>query len=273
VPTLTRGGGTNNRANSNSSDRNVRAGGANASKPPPPLVFDDTCKGSDVFPSAGDREVTVKEQLAFERKGHVCIRGIIKPDEASEMVSGLIKETKARQLEAFRHRISVLCPGQDASRWGCVRVEFNRPVAVESAAWFQPFFLNLKYDLPVSQFVSNESTRAAISRVNSPTEAMQVLEKHSEEEVGFLQTFNLHRPGWRAPGGAAEGAVSSPSTSEPTPCAEFILSKRLAKVAAQLLGVDEEVGLSLLGGEGQIGYVDHAGCHQLNRVLTCKSKT
>jgi len=31
------------------------------------------------------------------------------------MVSQLIKETKARQLEAFKHRISVLCPGYDAS--------------------------------------------------------------------------------------------------------------------------------------------------------------
>ena len=34
-----------------------------------------------MFPTAGDREVTVEEQLTFERKGHVCIRGILRAEE------------------------------------------------------------------------------------------------------------------------------------------------------------------------------------------------
>lgn len=139
-----------------------KASNKTPSKPVSPLVFDDTSKGSDAFSSEGDREVSVMEQLAFERKGHVCIRGILTQDEATEMVSGLIKETKARQLEAFRHRVSVLCPGYDPSL------------------------------------------------VNSPADAMAILEAHSDEEVGFLQTFNLHRPPATT---AARGGSGPPQTA------------------------------------------------------------
>ena len=41
-------------------------------------------------------------------------------------------------------------------------------------------------------------------------------QKHSQEEVGFLQTFNLHRDGKSA-------------------AREFIMSKRFAKIAADLM--------------------------------------
>ena len=166
-----------------------------ASKPRTPLVFDDSCKGSDVFPPWEDREITLAEQLAFERKGHVCVRGVLRPDEASEMVAALIKETKARQLEAFRHRVSVLCPGFDASR------------------------------------------------VTTVAEAMEVLERHSTEEVGFLQTFNLHRDA--RPRGGPEAPGEGDNHASPGGVAAYILSKRLAKVAAQLLGVEEDEKLRL----------------------------
>ena len=58
--------------------------------------------------------MSLQELLAYERKGHVCIRGVLSQDEARPMVSDLIRATKARQLDAYRHRISVLCPGVDA---------------------------------------------------------------------------------------------------------------------------------------------------------------
>ena len=154
-----------------------------------PLVFDDSSRASDVFPSEGDRDVSLQELLAYERKGHVCIRGVLSQDEARPMVSDLIRETKARQLDAYRHRISVLCPGVDADA------------------------------------------------VASEAEALDVLARGSEEEVGFLQTFNLHRPTRRAGASSANPASSS---SDATPCARYILSRRLAKVAAELLGVEED---------------------------------
>ena len=156
-------------------------------------MFDDSSQGSDVFPASGDRDVTLQEQLAFERKGHVCVRGVLSNDEAKGMVSELIRETKARQLEAYRHRIAVLCPDQDPTR------------------------------------VQNEA------------EALDVLRKHSDEEVGFLQTFNLHRRSAAFPPGSlssARDATTSPNALPP--CAKYILSRRLAKVAAELLGAEEE---------------------------------
>ena len=152
-------------------------------------MFDDSSRASDVFPSEGDRDVSLQELLAYERKGHVCIRGVLSQDEARPMVSDLIRETKARQLDAYRHRISVLCPGVDADA------------------------------------------------VASEAEALDVLARGSEEEVGFLQTFNLHRPTRRAGASSADPASSS---SDATPCARYILSRRLAKVAAELLGVEED---------------------------------
>ena len=158
-------------------------------------MFDDSSQGSDVFPASGDRDVTVQEQLAFERKGHVCVRGVLSNDEAKGMVSELIRETKARQLEAYRHRIAVLCPDQDPTR------------------------------------------------VRDEAEALDVLRKHSDEEVGFLQTFNLHRPSAATPpgsGGARTRDFSEPEKDALPPCAKYILSRRLAKVAAELLGAEEE---------------------------------
>ena len=73
-----------------------------------PLVFDDSSQGSEVFPASGDRDVSVQEQLAFERKGtSACAASL--GDEAKSMVSELSAD-KRGQLEAYRHRIAVLCP-------------------------------------------------------------------------------------------------------------------------------------------------------------------
>tara|TARA_B110000977_G_scaffold53398_1_gene72557 strand:+ start:27743 stop:29107 length:1365 start_codon:yes stop_codon:yes gene_type:complete len=192
-----RGGGGKKSASRDRGDYISLATASAPSRPIPPLVFDDSSQGSEVFLSSGDRTVTMQEQLHFERKGHVCVRDILSNDEAKGMVSDLIKETKARQLEAYRHRIAVLCPTQD----------------------------------PMS--------------VHTEQEALAVLKKHSDEEVGFLQTFNLHRPNSSPPGSErkreGENTSSENLTSQALPsCAQYILSKRLAKVAAELLGAGEE---------------------------------
>jgi len=183
--------------------------------------FDDLCVATDAFPREGDREATIEEQLAFERKGHACVRGVLTHEEAAGMVSVLIRETNARTLEAYRHRVEVLCP------------------------------------------------RVDLASIRSVDDARNALAAESEEDVGFLQTFNLHRDaedvqdpecvsGAECLSGAS-GSKSSPgSSSSPAPslpsrdsnpedphrrsAASYILSRRLATVAASLLGADSSRG-------------------------------
>jgi hypothetical protein len=78
--------------------------------------------------------------------------------------------------------------------------------------------------------------------VQNEAEALDVLRKHSDEEVGFLQTFNLHRRSAAFPPGSRDVArdEGAPETNALPPCAKYILSRRLAKVAAELLGAEEE---------------------------------
>jgi hypothetical protein len=133
--------------------------------------FNDASVGTDVF--AGERQVTLEERLHYERDGHVCIRKAI--DDAfacNPMVRALTTEIMSRRLEAYKHRVAVLCPGVNARD------------------------------------------------VQSVDDAKSVLKKHSHEDVGFLQTFNLHRD------------VKSDAR-------EYILSKRFAKIAADLLGCEK----------------------------------
>ena len=116
---------------------------------------------------------TVDDRLAYERKGHVCIRDVLTDDEARNMSIELVKvilflstlipvraivltscfvcsqETKHRTLLAYKHRVSVLCP----------------PGAVD------------------------------LDAITTESQAMDAIAQYSEEEVGFLQTFNIHRDG------------------------------------------------------------------------------
>ena len=141
------------------------------------LVFDDSSKGTDVFamdaPHVPPAATTVDDRLAYERKGHVCIRDVLTDDEARNMSIELVKvilflstlitvraikltscfvcsqETKHRTLLAYKHRVSVLCP----------------PGAVD------------------------------LDAITTESQAMDAIARYSEEEVGFLQTFNIHRDG------------------------------------------------------------------------------
>ena len=146
-------------------------------------------RASDVFPPRVTATCPSRGCSPTSARGHVRIRRRPLPGRgARPTVSDLIRETKARQLDAYRHRISVLCPGVDADT------------------------------------------------VASEAEALDVLARGSEEEVGFLQTFNLHRP-TAAPARPQPTRRPRPRTPHP---ARVILSRRLAKVAAELLGVEED---------------------------------
>ena len=172
------------------------------------LVFDDSSKGTDVFamdaPHVPPAATTLEDRLFFERKGHACIRNVLTQDEARAMAVALIRETRTRTLLAYKHRVSVLCP----------------PGAVD------------------------------VDAIESEEDAMRAIERYSDEEVGFLQTFNIHRDNYVAGGDDSSNddsskntAVSGDSTSDGiTECAGYIMSRRLARIAAELLGADENEG-------------------------------
>ena len=145
----------------------------------------------------------LEDRLFFERKGHACIRNVLTQDEARSMAVALIRETRTRTLLAYKHRVSVLCP----------------PGAVD------------------------------VDAIESEEDAMRAIERYSDEEVGFLQTFNIHRDNYVAGESSNDDessnstAVSGDSTSDGIKeCAGYIMSRRLARIAAELLGADENEG-------------------------------
>jgi len=133
-------------------------------------TFDDASVGTNAFD--GSRDISAAESLHYERNGHVCIRQAVDGFACNPMVRALTTEIMSRRLEAYRHRVAVLCPS-----------------------------VNSKDIVTID-------------------DAKRALKKHSKEDVGFLQTFNLHRD---------DGSAAR----------EYILSKRFAKIAADLLGCEK----------------------------------
>ena len=82
-----------------------------------------------------------------------------------------------------------------------------------------------------------------VDAIQSEEEAMKAIARYSDEEVGFLQTFNIHRDNYTA---GKRGEDSSTDVSERSEgieeCAGYIMSRRLARIAAELLGADESEG-------------------------------
>ena len=82
-----------------------------------------------------------------------------------------------------------------------------------------------------------------VDAIQSEEEAMKAIARYSDEEVGFLQTFNIHRDNYTA---GKRGEDSSTDVSERSEgieeCAGYIMSRRLARIAAELLGADENEG-------------------------------
>lgn len=145
----------------------LRAVSANAST----KNFDDGGRGTTTLFDDGGRGTTLEECLRYEREGHTCIRGAVDAMEMIPMVKALSGEIMSRRMEAYRHRVSVLCPQVDARE------------------------------------------------LRDVEDAKRALKKHSQEDVGFLQTFNLHR-------------------EQTSAAREYIMSKRFAKIAAELMGCE-----------------------------------
>ncbi len=54
--------------------------------------------------------LALPQLLRYERKGHVATRGVLAAAELSAFVAPLSDALAAHRLDAFRHRVAVLCP-------------------------------------------------------------------------------------------------------------------------------------------------------------------
>lgn len=88
---------------------------------------------------------SVQQLLDFERQGHLCARAFLNPQELSSLEACVTEAAESQKLNAYRHRVAVLCPGVD------------------------PF------------------------SVTTIQEAQNIIRLKGTDELGFLQTFNLHQ--------------------------------------------------------------------------------
>lgn len=51
--------------------------------------------------------------LQFEREGHVCVRGLFDGEEMGALAGAVNDAARREKLNAYRHRVAVLCPGVD----------------------------------------------------------------------------------------------------------------------------------------------------------------
>lgn len=63
------------------------------------------------FDSGGPpRELSARELLAFERKGYICTRGLLREAELAPLQAEVRRQSDARYLAALQHRVRVLLP-------------------------------------------------------------------------------------------------------------------------------------------------------------------
>ncbi|GAQ88817.1 hypothetical protein KFL_004610120 [Klebsormidium nitens] len=60
-------------------------------------------------------KVSLKQLLQFERTGHVLVRQLVPEEAMEECAEEIWAAAREQELEAYRHRVAVLCPGVDAS--------------------------------------------------------------------------------------------------------------------------------------------------------------
>lgn len=56
---------------------------------------------------------SVQQLLDFERQGHLCARAFFNPQELSSLEACVTEAAESQKLNAYRHRVAVLCPGVD----------------------------------------------------------------------------------------------------------------------------------------------------------------
>ena len=59
------------------------------------------------------RQLGTEQVLQFEREGHVCVRGLFDGEEMGVLGAAVSGAADREKLNAYRHRVAVLCPGVD----------------------------------------------------------------------------------------------------------------------------------------------------------------
>ncbi|KAK3244004.1 hypothetical protein CYMTET_46369 [Cymbomonas tetramitiformis] len=72
--------------------------------------------GSASPPLEPTYRISPQQLLKYERKGYVCTRGLFTEDELSRFRPAVEGATSRLELKALRQRVSVLCPGVDATQ-------------------------------------------------------------------------------------------------------------------------------------------------------------
>ena len=99
------------------------AGGAPKAAPAPALP-----------PLPAGKPLSAPQVLRFERKGHVATRKLLSPAEAAPYADTLTAALASRRLDAYRHRVAVMCPPDAAARARLDTVEDARRVLREHAS-------------------------------------------------------------------------------------------------------------------------------------------
>jgi hypothetical protein len=99
------------------------AGGAPKAAPAPALP-----------PLPAGKPLSAPQVLRFERKGHVATRKLLSPAEAAPYADTLTAALASRRLDAYRHRVAVMCPPDVAARARLDTVEDARRTLREHSA-------------------------------------------------------------------------------------------------------------------------------------------
>ena len=85
-------------------------------------------------PLPAGKPLSAPQVLRFERKGHVATRKLLSPAEAAPYAATLAAALASRRLDAYRHRVAVMCPPEAAARARLDTVEDARRTLREHAA-------------------------------------------------------------------------------------------------------------------------------------------
>lgn len=97
-------------SNNNQGGRRRSGGGSSSSTSATPLA---ASKRQTNLRIEQQRQLGSEQLLQFERDGHVCVPALFDGDEMAALASAVTDAARREKLNAYRHRVAVLCPGVD----------------------------------------------------------------------------------------------------------------------------------------------------------------
>jgi hypothetical protein len=204
-----------------------------AAKPAPAPAPAAPARGLPPLPAG--RAPSAQQLLRYERKGHLATRGLLSAAELAPFVAPLETALAAARLDAFRHRVSVLCaPAVAAQAQRARSVEEARALLAQHAH-DDVGFLQARA-APRAARAGARSARLAAHAAPALAAAAAAAGVQPPPAAGHARRRRGARAGGaararRAPALSPQTAVDSRAASRPQ------TSARLGAMAAQLLGV------------------------------------